>query len=336
MIFSELSIRLTSACLRPNKSVGIGVMQLLKSAKLSRKSKRRVWQFLLVVFFTLNVLSYAGAYVLTHFSSPGHLGLGLLRPTSSKLPIDIGLEYVTQRIPINQSEWLETWLISARPYTSKGTVLLFPGNASSKAKQLLAPAQVFHRLGYDTLLVDFRGVGGSSGNTTTLGAREAQDVALSINYAQRSQLKRPFILYGVSLGSAAILRAVAQEKIAPDAIILELPFARLLSAVKSRLRAMRIPTFPTAELLVFWGSIQHHFNGFAHNPVTYARQVNCPTLLMQGRLDKWTTVAEINQIFENLRGSKQLVIFPKTGHNLLVTVDRPYWERSVNQFLEEI
>lgn len=311
-------------------------MQSLKSVKLSRKSKKRLWRFLLVVFFILNALSYTGAYALTHFNSSGHLGLGLPKPTSSKLPTHIGLGYVTQRISINQSEWLETWLIPARSSESSGTILLFPGNASSKAKQLLAPAQVFHRLGYDTLLVDFRGVGGSSGNTTTLGAREAQDVAFSLNYAQRSKLKRPFILYGVSLGSAAILKAVAQEKIAPDAIILELPFARLLSAVKSRLRAMRIPTFPVAELLVFWGSIQHHFNGFAHNPVTYARQVNCPTLLMQGKLDKWTTVAEINQIFKNLRGSKQLVIFPKTGHNLLVTVDRSYWERSIDQFLKGI
>ena len=51
-------------------------------------------------------------------------------------------------------------------------------------KQLLAPAQAFHRLGYDAILVDFRGVGGSSGNTTTLGVREAQDVAEMIKHIQ--------------------------------------------------------------------------------------------------------------------------------------------------------
>lgn len=310
-------------------------MQISERIKLRKKGRKRLYQFVLVSFLVLNLLSYIGVYVLTHFSSPGHFSLGLPRPTSSKIPTDVGLEYTTQRIPINQTEWLETWFISAQT-PSHGIVLLFPGNAGSKAKQLLAPAQAFRTLGYDTLLVDFRGVGGSSGNTTTLGAREAKDVALAMRYAQRLSLKRPIVLYGVSMGTAAILKALAQEKIQPDAIILELPFARLIDAVKSRLKAIRIPTFPLAELLVFWGSIQHQFNGFAHNPVTYASQVRCPTLLLQGKRDQWTTVAEINQIFQNLHGSKKLVIFPAAGHDLLVTIDKDLWRQSVDQFLNGI
>lgn len=307
----------------------------MKKINLSKKIRKRFCQFFLVIFFVFNALAYTGAYVLTHFNTPGHLGLGLPRPASSALPTDIGLEYVTQRISISQTEWLESWFIPAQPAVSKGTVLLFPGNAGSKAKQLLAPAQVFHNLSYDTLLIDFRGVGGSSGNTTTLGVREAKDVALAMHHAQHLGFKHPFILYGVSMGSAAILRAVAQERVNPDAIILELPFARLLDAVRSRLKAIRFPTFPMAELLVFWGSLQQGFNGFTHNPVDYANQVRCPGLLLHGRLDKWTTIVEINQISENLRGSKQLVIFPDTGHSLLVTVDKELWKQSVDQFLKK-
>lgn len=283
----------------------------------------------------LNLLAYGGAYTLTHFNTPGHWGLGLPRPTNSKLPTDIGLEAVTQRIPVQSTEWLEAWFIPAQQSKSLGTVLLFPGNAGSKSKQLLAPAQVFHQLGYDTLLLDFRGVGGSSGNNNTLGAREAQDVALAIEHAQRSQFKAPYILYGVSMGSAAILRAIAHQQVSPDAVILELPFARLLDSVRSRLRAIHVPTWPMAELLVFWGSIQHRFNGFTHNPVTYANQVNCPTLILHGKLDQWTTEAEIGQIYHNLNGLKQMVIFPNTGHTLLVTTDKAYWQQSVEKFLKQ-
>lgn len=311
-------------------------MKLSKFLKLRRKSKKRFFQVVLAVFLSLNALSFVGAYTLTHFSFPGHLGLGLPKPNSSKLPSDVGLEYVTRRISINQNEWLETWFIQARRSVSSGTVLLFPGNAGSKAKQLLAPTEIFHRLGYDTLLIDFRGVGGSSGNTTTLGVREAKDVALALSYAQSSNFQRPFILYGLSMGSAAILKAVAHEKVNPDAVILELPFARLLDAVRSRLRAVGIPRFPMAEMLVFWGSIQHRFNGFTHNPVTYAKQVQCPALLLHGKLDRWTTVAEIDRIFQNLQGSKELIIFPNTGHNLLVTVDKERWQRSIDRFLKGV
>ncbi|MEP0910261.1 alpha/beta fold hydrolase [Leptolyngbya sp. GB1-A1] len=309
---------------------------MMNAARNYRKSRKRLLQVLLVVFFALNVLSYAGAYALTHYNPPGQWGLGRPRPTSSKLPLDVGLEFVKQRISINPTEWLETWFIPAQGSMSRGTVLLFPGNGGSKAKQLLAPAEVFHELGYDALLVDFRGVGSSSGNTTTIGVREAKDVALTLSYAQRSNFKRPFVLYGVSMGSAAILRAVAREQVNPDAVILELPFARLLDAVRSRLRAVRLPPFPIAEMLVFWGSIQHRFNGFTHDPVTYATQVKCPAVLLHGKLDKWTTLEEVDQIFQNLNGSKQLVIFPNTGHTLLVTVDKQLWKQGVDQLLTEV
>jgi uncharacterized protein len=88
------------------------------------------------------------------------------------------------------------------------------------------------------------------------------------------------------MGSAAILKAVADKAVNPDGIIIELPFARLLDALRSRLRAVGLPPFPLAELMVFWGGIQHGFNGFARNPVTYASQVSSPTLILHGKLDR--------------------------------------------------
>ena len=139
------------------------------------------------------------------------------------------------------------------------------------------------------LLVDFRGVGGSSGNTTTVGVREAEDVAIAVNYTRSLDLKRPIVLYGVSMGTAAILKAVAQKKVNPDAIVLELPFTRLLDAVRSRLKR-----------------------------------------------DRWTTESEIDRIFNNFQGIKQKVVFPKAGHDLLVTADRKLWVQSIDRFLEQI
>lgn len=298
----------------------------------SRKTRRYLWQFALAMFLVLNILAFAGAYLMSHFSAPGQLGLQ--RPMSSKTPGDIGLAYVTQRLPFNTNEWVEAWSIPAAQDKSQGTVLLFPGNGSSKATQLLAPAKVFHDLHYDTLLVDFRGVGGSSGNTTTLGVKEAKDVALAVQYVEGLKFQRPVVLYGVSMGSAAILTAIAKENVKPDGIILELPFARSIDAVRSRVRKFHVPTFPLAELIVFWGGLQHGFNGFTHNPVTYASQVQCPTLIMQGSLDQWTSIEEIQEILQNLHGTKELLLFPNTGHTLLVTVDKALWQSGVDRFLQ--
>jgi uncharacterized protein len=300
--------------------------------KFSRKTKMLLWQLALAFLVILNILAYSGAYLMTHYSEPGQWGMR--KPNSAKTPADISLRYNTQRLSVKENEWVETWLIPATE--AKGTVLLFPGKDSSKANQLLAPAQVFHDLHYNSLLVDFRGVGGSSGNTTTLGVRESEDVVLVLKEADRLQLQRPFVLYGISMGSAAILTAIAKEDVKPDGVILELPFARSIDALRSRVRALHIPSFPLAELMVFWGGVQHGFNAFAHNPVTYAAQVQCPTLIMHGSLDQWTTIDEIKEILQNLRGSKELVLFPNTGHTLLVTVDRELWKGSVDNFLQGI
>ena len=209
---------------------------------------------------------------------------------------------------------------------------MFHPYASSK-DALLEPAVILHELGYDILLVDFRGSGNSSGSDTTLGIREAKDVAFAFKYAQRHRSNRPIILYGASMGAVAVMRAIAYEKVSPNAIILESPFDRLLSTVRHRFEAMGLPSFPSAELITFWGGIQHHFDGFAHNPVEYAKAIRCPTLLMYGQLDKRVTLAEVNAIFDDLPGQKQFATFNAIGHGSLAADNPIEWKQQIEQFL---
>lgn len=283
-----------------------------------------------------NLLAYIGAYAMTHILPPGKLGVGMPRPLNRRLPSALGLAYRTERIAVGADEWLETWRIPvARPATARGTVILFPGNRATKS-QLLSIAKRFHHLNYDCLLVDYRGIGGSSGNTTTIGKHEARDVVAAMQYIRQGNPQQPIVLYGVSMGSAAILTAIASERIAPTATILELPYARLVDAVRSRVSARHLPTFPIAELLVLWGGIQHGFNGFAHNPVDYARKVDRPTLILLGKQDKWTSPAQVKEIFDNLQGNKQMVTFDRAGHNALSSIDPQLWNQSVTRFLNNV
>lgn len=157
---------------------------------------------------------------------------------------------------------------------------MFPGKGSSK-QQLLAPAQALHRLGYQTVLLDYRGVGGSSGQTSTIGIQEAKEVAQVWQQLQ-AEAPGPLVLYGVSMGTAAIRRAIAQEGVAPAGIILELPFTSLVQASSTRLAPFKIPAFPLAQLMTFGGGVQHGFNGFSHNPGQDAQALACPTLVLQG------------------------------------------------------
>ncbi|MCT7985500.1 lysophospholipase [Laspinema sp. A4] len=298
--------------------------------------QNRLGAVLVLGVILLNVSTYLLAYQMTHVRVSGEPELGMLKPSNSQTPSDRGLAYTTHRIPISQTAWLEAWLIPPNLPNSKGTVLLFPGNLGTKGSQLLGPAETFSSLGYDSVLIDFQGVGGSSGNTITVGIKEAEDVVTSLEYVQSLNLPSPLILYGISMGTAAILRAISKYDIQPDAIILELPFSHLLNAIKVRFNYHKIPSFLIAELVVFWAGVQQGINGFTHNPIEFAKDVKCPALVIHGEQDKWTTVEEIQDLYENLQGPKQIVISPEAGHNSLIGVNRNLWNSSINQFFDSL
>jgi alpha-beta hydrolase superfamily lysophospholipase len=191
-------------------------------------------------------------------------------------------------------------------------------------------------MGYAPFLVDFRGSGGSSGYKTSIGFAEADDVASAVEYVRVSSSHQPIILYGQSMGGVAILRAIYAHNIQADALILEAVFDRLLSTVQNRFAAMGLPSFPAAQLLVFWGGVQSGYFGFKHNPVEYATRVQCPTLMLHGTDDPRATLAEGRAVFQNLRGIKQFEAFAGVGHESYLAVQPDQWKRTVFQFLAQV
>lgn len=294
------------------------------------KPKKLIANAAIAGFLALNGIGYIGAYITTHYKEPNNFELGIPRPQNGASPADYNLQYTTHKIPINDNEWLDSWLIKSS--AAKGVVILFHGKDSSKSS-LLDAAKILNSLNYDVLLVDFRGVGKSSGNQTTIGVAEAEDVVAAVNYTKQLN-SQSIILYGISMGSAAILRAIAKDNIRPDAIILELPFSSLLDAIKIRIENANLPPSPLAQLVVFWIGVQHGFNGFSHSSLEYAKAVNCPTSILVGGSDRNMEISEIEKLYQNLDVTKNMVIFPKAGHEVLARYDSELWSKTVRDFLE--
>jgi alpha-beta hydrolase superfamily lysophospholipase len=305
---------------------------------------------LMGILVGLNLIAYNHAFSMTHFRESGSrtgspetlsfvqkvkvlfLGIRIPRPVNRIDPHSQGLSFQTWHFQAKDGLRLEAWHIPQPE--AKGLVLLLHGYSACKAS-LLPEVKVFHDLGYATVLLDFRGSGGSDGNVTTLGVYEAEDVAAVVESLQKSHPDRSPILYGQSMGSVAILRAISEHGIQPKAVIIECPFDRLLSTVENRFSAMGVPAFPGAVLLVFWGGVQHGFNGFRHNPVDYARAVRCPVLLMHGEKDPRVTKEQTQAIFESLSGEKHFQLFPDVGHQSCLRGRPDLWIRTVSEFLSE-
>jgi uncharacterized protein len=64
------------------------------------------------------------------------------------------------------------------------------------------------------------------------------------------------------MGAVAVVRAVAVAPVNPSAVIVEGLYDRILSAIRNRFGSMGLPSFPSAELLAFWGGVQMGFPAF--------------------------------------------------------------------------
>ena len=312
----------------------------------SRSPFRRIGRWLIVIILLANGVVFMHAYRFTHFADSKEpsrtaasadiplsekavillTGARNPRPQNTKFP---ALPYQTHTI--EGTATLEAWLINT--VQPRGTVVLFHGYASQKS-DLLPVAEAFHALGYRTLLVDFPGSGGSEGNSTTIGYREAEDVRAVYAYARRQFPEEKLILYGFSMGAAAIMRAVSTYDITPDALIIGCPFSTLHETVQNRFRMLRVPAIPLATLLTFWGGVQHAYWAFSHNPTDYAQHITIPTLLLYGKQDQRVTLSETEQVYEALEGPKHLEVFEHADHELYVCNDPLRWKRTVTSFLQ--
>lgn len=303
---------------------------------------------LLLLLILVNVVAAFHAWKLTHFygegdrtKSPDNLSttekisamaLGVKVP-KSKTVDSFSIKHETVNLYTQKGALsIEGWY--AKHPKEKGSVALFHGHIASKSA-IIPEAEAFYKMGYSVLLLDFRGHGNSSGNYTTIGYKEAEEVKLAYEYL-RKQSDKKIILWGISMGAAAITSAFNKDYIKPDGIILELPYGSLLEAVEGRVKMMDLPPQPLSSLLTFWGGIENGFWAFDLKPKEYAKKINCPTLLQAGKKDGRVSLDEIDAIYTNISTEKQKVIYETARHQSLLNKEPEKWKETVSAFLTSI
>jgi alpha-beta hydrolase superfamily lysophospholipase len=194
-----------------------------------------------------------------------------------------------------------------------------------------------HEMGFATSIIGFRGSGNSDGDYTTIGFEESEDVLNSYKYYKNKFPDLPIVLFGTSMGSAAILKAFENPQLIVNGIIIEYPFGTLHQTVKNRFKIMGFPSFPMATMLTYWGGFQLNFNAFDHNPQAYAKNVTCPVLYFAGDKDDRVTDEETAAVFKNITSTdKQLYIFKNGGHENLNESFTKEWSEYCKNFLTRV
>lgn len=320
---------------------------------IKRKYKKILKTTLWVIvglFIILNVEIIIQAYSVTHFNEkaqpidPEHkptfgeivstvvCGMDVPRPQTRQMPTR---SYETIFIPVDKDRKLEAWLFRTDSI-KHGIVLGFHGYMDEKSSMLDRTYPLLD-MGYDVLLIDFMGAGGSYGNQSTIGFLEAENVKVAHDYVISNLKEDKVILAGFSMGAVAIMKAQADYNLLAHALILEAPYGTFKGTVNARVKQMGIPRWPTTDMLTFWIGCINGFNAFKLNPEDYAKNIYVPTLLMCGGKDPHIPQEETQGIYDRLGTEKKKIeIYPESLHESYLLKYPDEWQLTVLNFLNKL
>jgi len=117
----------------------------------------------------------------------------------SATPLAYGLDFESVNIPTEDGETLHAWWVPAQD--ARGTILFFHGNAGNISHRI-DYLRMFRKLGYATLIFDYRGYGNSTGSPSEAGTD--RDAAAAWRWLTQTRGLRPedIVFVGESLGGA--------------------------------------------------------------------------------------------------------------------------------------
>jgi alpha-beta hydrolase superfamily lysophospholipase len=130
-------------------------------------------------------------------------------------PNQVGLPYEDIQLKTSDGISLHGWYIPASQ--PRGTVLFLHGNAGNISYRLDS-VQMFHRLGYNTLIFDYRGYGNSGGTPSEQGTYRDAEAAWRHLTEQRHIPSCRIVLFGESMGGAIAAWLAAHQK--PAALVI--------------------------------------------------------------------------------------------------------------------
>jgi uncharacterized protein len=206
---------------------------------------------------------------------------------------------------------LEGWRIANSHTSSQAIVLYFGGNGED-VLYTATTAPLLHAR--DTLVVNYRGYGGSPGKPSQKALYEdglaIYDYALE-NGARPEQI----VVMGRSLGSGVAAMIAANRQVA--GALLVTPFDSLAEVA---VRHYRMPV----KLL-----LRHPFPS-----VQWARQAQAPALILAAERDTVIPPVHARRLYEAWAGPKQIQVLDGVGHNDIEL--HPDYYRRINEFLDQV
>jgi fermentation-respiration switch protein FrsA (DUF1100 family) len=258
-------------------------------------------------------LAYAGLAALVYFQQDRLLYYPGMGRELAATPERYGLPFEDLAIRTEDGETLHAWWIPAR--NARGAVILFHGNAGNISYRL-DYARMFDRLGYSTLLVEYRGYGRSTGSPSEQGTY--RDAAASWRWLTetKSVAGSDIVLFGESLGGAVAAWLAERER--PRALVLASTFTSVPDL------AAEIYPFLPVRLL----------SRYEYNTLDALARIHAPVLVAHSPSDDIIPFSHGKRLFAAAREPKSFLELAG-GHNDGFIFVRPEWASALGAFMDQ-
>lgn len=228
-------------------------------------------------------------------------------------PRDWGFAYEEVTLEASDGVRLHGWYI---PCTGSRRALLFlHGNAGNISHRGDSVA-IFHRLGFNVFIFDYRGYGRSAGHPTEAGLYRDAEASWQYLIKSKGFAAEDVVIFGRSLGGA--VAANLAVKVQPAALILESTF--------SSARDLAHSAFPVLSRLVM---IRFNFDTQAR-----VRELAAPVLVIHSPQDEIIPYELGRKVFDASLSPKSFLAM-QGDHNTGFLRSQPAYEQGISEFLSK-
>jgi uncharacterized protein len=225
------------------------------------------------------------------------------------------LEYEDLYLTTQDSIKINSWYIPAKDSSAK-TILFCHGNAGNISHRL-ETIEIFHNMGLNVLIFDYRGFGKSEGKPSEKGTYE--DALAAWTYLIKDMKCKPddIIIFGRSLGGAIATNLATKVK--PSCLIIESTFTSVPDIAQKM-----FPIFPV-NLLV----------KNKYPSINIIPKVKCPVLVIHSQEDQLIPYSNGVELFEKATAKKQFLEITG-GHNEGYMESGKVYTDGIKQFIANL
>jgi fermentation-respiration switch protein FrsA (DUF1100 family) len=232
--------------------------------------------------------------------------------TLEATPADVGLAFDDVSIVATDGVRLHGWFVPAPD--ARATLLFLHGNAGNISHRLDSIA-LFHQLGLDVLIIDYRGYGQSAGAPSERGTYLDAQAAWNHLVGERGVEPGRIVVFGRSLGGAVAAWLASVNE--PGAVIVESAFTTAPDI------AQRLYPFLPARLL----------SRLKYPTKDFVTRLSCPLLVVHSRDDELIPFAMGKSLFEAAPEPKGLLEI-RGDHNGGFLLSRERYLAGLAEFID--